>query len=210
LKKETLKTWDEYIQTSSSLMQDRFRPNGQFLWVDEVPERNRWVRAGKILVSPVGQHVPKPVASGLIRDWMAAAFIPDAKLDDVLSAVRDYDRYKNSYTPNVIDSKSLSTDGPAEKFSMLLVNKVAVANTALDGEYEACHLQFTEEHATASPVPRQRKWDSSRPEAKSTFRSKNTKQRLHAWIRLTRLSRRELNRQGYDAQKSCRAPLKRS
>jgi hypothetical protein len=83
------------------------------------------------------------VASGLIHDWIAAAFIPDAKLDDVLSVVRDYDRYKTFYGPNVIDSKSLSTDGPADKFSVLLVNKAA-AETALEGEFAACYLQLTE------------------------------------------------------------------
>ncbi len=144
LKKETLRTWDEYIQASTSQMQDRLRPDGQFLWVDEVPQRKSLVRAGKILVAPVGQHVPKPVPSGLIHDWIGAAFIPGAKLDDVLSVVRDYDRYKRFYAPNVIDSKFLSTDGAADKFSMLAVNKEVVAKTALDSEIEVCYLQVTE------------------------------------------------------------------
>jgi hypothetical protein len=144
LKKETLRTWDEYIQTSSVQMQDRLRTDRRFLWVDEVPQRSRQVRAGKILVSPVGQRVPKPVASGLIHDWIGAAFIPGATLDDVLGVVRDYDRYKMFYKPNVVDSKSLSTDGTADKFSMLLVNREIVATTALEGEYEACYLQFAD------------------------------------------------------------------
>ena len=77
LKKETIRSWDEYIQTSRSQMQDRLQPNGQFLWVDEEPQRNRQVRAGKILVSPGSQKVPQPVTSGLIHDWIGAAFIPN-------------------------------------------------------------------------------------------------------------------------------------
>jgi hypothetical protein len=144
LRKETLRSWDDYIQTLRGQMQDRLRPNGRFLWVDEVPERNRQVRAGKILVSPVGQQDPQPVTSGLIHDWIGAAFIPGAKLDDVLAVVRDYDRYKNFYKPNVIDSKSLNTNDTADKYSMLLVHKDVAGTIALDGEYEACYLQRTD------------------------------------------------------------------
>ena len=144
LKRETLRSWDEYIQTLRGQMQDRLRPNGRFLWVDEVPERNRQVRAGKILVSPVGQQDPQPVTSGLIHDWIGAAFIRGAKLDDVLAVVRDYDRYKTFYKPNVIDSKSLNTDDTADKYSMLLVYKDVTGTIALDGEYEACYLRLTD------------------------------------------------------------------
>jgi hypothetical protein len=144
LKKETLKNWDEYIQASSFQIQDRLRPDGHFLWVDEVPERNRQVRAGNIVVSPVGQHVPKSVDSGLIHDWIGAVFIPNAKLEDVLAVARDYDSYRTFYKPNVIDSKSLGTDGPADKFSVFLLSREGGATLALDSEYEACYLQLAQ------------------------------------------------------------------
>ena len=144
LKKETIRSWDEYIQTLRGQMQDRLQPNGRFLWVDEEPERNRQVRAGKILVSPGGEKVQQPVTSGLIHDWIGAAFIPGAKLDDVLAVVRDYDRYKVFYKPNVIDSKSFNTNDAADRYSMLLVYRQVVGTVALDGEYEACFLQLTD------------------------------------------------------------------
>ena len=137
LKKDTQQAWDAYIQTANSQMVDR--THDPFLWVDEVPDRSHSVHNGKILVSPIGQQNPKPVPSGLIHDWIGAAFIPDAKLEDVLSAARDYGRYKEFYKPNVIDSKSLGTAGACDKYSMLLANHEAVASTALEGEYEACY-----------------------------------------------------------------------
>jgi hypothetical protein len=142
LKKETLDRWDDYIQESNSKIQNRLRP-GQFLWIDESPERSRQVREEKILVSPVGPHNPKPVASGLIHDWIGASFIPGAKLEDVFSVVRDYDHYKNFYTPNVVDSKTFDSDGAVNKFTLLLVNKEAHGKS-LQSEYEACYLQFRE------------------------------------------------------------------
>jgi hypothetical protein len=142
LKKQTLEAWDAYVQTANS--QTRERAEGSFLWVDEVPDRLQSVRAGTVLVSPVGQHNPKPVPSGLIHHWMGAVFIPDARLTEVLSVVRDYDHYKEFYKPTVVDSKSLGTAGDCDKYSMLLVNKEAVASTAVDVQNEACYRQLDE------------------------------------------------------------------
>ena len=141
LKEETLKTWDAYIQTVNSQMDGRLQ--GSFLWVDEDPDRLRRVRAGEILVSPVGRQVPKPVPSGLIHDWIGAVFIPNAKLDDVLSAVRDYSNYKQFYKPMVVDSKLLATDGACDKYSMRVVNKESV-ETVFDIEYETTYFQSDE------------------------------------------------------------------
>jgi len=142
LKEETLKTWDAYIQTVNA--QIRGRLQGSFLWVDEEPDRVDRVRAGEILVSSVGQKNPKAVPSGLIHDWMGAAFIPNARLRDVLSAVRDYGRYKEFYKPTVVDARSLGTNGGCDKYSMRVVNNETVAETALDSEYEACYLRLDE------------------------------------------------------------------
>jgi hypothetical protein len=75
---------------------------------------------------------------------MGAAFIPDAKLQDVLSGVRDYGHYKEFYKPTVVDSKSLGTDGACDKYTMLVVNKETVAETALDMEYKTCYFQTDE------------------------------------------------------------------
>jgi hypothetical protein len=140
LKKETQQAWDAYIQTATSQMVDR--THGPFLWVDEVPDRSHSVHNGEILVSPIGQQNPKPVASGLIHDWIGATFIPDAKLEDVLSTARDYGHYKEFYKPNVIDSKSLGTAGTCDRYSMLLLNREVAASTALAGEFEACYHQI--------------------------------------------------------------------
>jgi len=140
LKGDTLRTWDAYVETANLQMRDR--AHATFLWVDESPDRIHRVRGGEILVASVGERNPRPVPSGLIHDWIGAAFIPHARLEDVLSAARDYDHYKNFYQPTVVDSKTLGTAGACDKYSMRVVNKEVVAETALDGEYEACYLQL--------------------------------------------------------------------
>ena len=140
LKKETLQAWNAYIQRANSQMVDR--TSSPFLWVDEAPDRSHSVHDGKILVSSIGQQNPNPVPFGLIHDWIGVAFIRDARLEDVLSAARDYGHYKEFYKPNVIDSKSVGTAGACDKYSMLLANHEVVATTALEGEYEACYHQL--------------------------------------------------------------------
>ncbi|HZD33021.1 MAG TPA: hypothetical protein VE779_15330 [Candidatus Angelobacter sp.] len=142
LKQEALESWDEYVKSANSQMKDRVGTGGTFLWMDEVPERSRRVRAGEILVSPAGPHIPRPVPAGLIHDWIGAAFFPNTTLGNVLAVVRDYDRYKDFYKPSVVESKSLAAPDEDDRFSMLLVNKEVVAKTALDSEYQACYQKL--------------------------------------------------------------------
>jgi len=143
LKQETVQTWDAYIQTVNSQMDGRLQ--GPFLWVDEEPDRQRRVRAGEILVSPVGRQVPKPVPNGLIHDWIGAAFIPNTSLETVLSIVRNYGDYKQYYKPTVVDSKLLATDGTSDKYTMRVVNKETAAEAAFDIEYETTYFQPEEQ-----------------------------------------------------------------
>ncbi len=138
LKAEALRNWDEYVQAANSKTKDRVGTGGTFLWLDEVPDRNRRVREGNILVAPAAEHIPRAVPAGLIHDWVGAAFFPNTKLEDVLAVVRDYDHYKEFYKPSVVESKSLAAPGEDDKFSILLVNKEVVAKFALDSEYQAC------------------------------------------------------------------------
>ena len=152
LKPETVRTWDAYVETANLQMRERTQKT--FLWVDESPERIQRVHDGEILVSSVGQRNPKSVPSGLIHDWIGAAFIPNVRLEDVVAAARDYDQYKNFYQPNVVDSKGLGSSGNCDKYSMRVVNKEVVAETALDAEYQACYLQLDAKLGTASDTLR--------------------------------------------------------
>jgi len=138
LRQDTLAHWNAYLDAARPQMTSQT----PFLWVDQKPERLQRVRDGEILVSSVGKENPKPVPSGLIHDWVGAAFLPNVSIKDVLSAVRDYSNYKEYYKPTVVDSKLLSRYGPCEKYSMRVVNKEVVAETALDMEYETCYFKI--------------------------------------------------------------------
>jgi hypothetical protein len=130
---ETLRAWNEYTQALDLRVATAARAKS-FLWIDQSPDRIRRVREGEVLVAPVGEN-PKLVPHGLIHHWIGAMFLPDAVLDDVLKVVRDYDRYKDVYAPNVLDSKLLQQAGTDDVFSLLLLNKAVVAKVALHAEF---------------------------------------------------------------------------
>jgi hypothetical protein len=141
LKPETLTAWDRYVQSADSAMQARLRPGHSFLWIDEAPDRRRQLRGGEILTISADEHNPKKVPSGLIHHWVGAAFIPNAKLNDVLAVVRDYGHYKDYYNPTVIDSRTIRQAPEADRFSTLLMNKAIFLKIALENECESSYAQ---------------------------------------------------------------------
>ncbi|HXA64275.1 MAG TPA: hypothetical protein VNV82_03935 [Bryobacteraceae bacterium] len=141
LKPETKEAWDAYLQEANAAMQARLQPGAHFLWLDDEPSRAEDIRTKGPYIAPVGPHIPKKVPSGLIHDWLGVGFVPNAKIEDILRVVRDYDRYKQIYQPGVIDSLSHSTDGVKDLFFMRLANRSVVAKTALDTECEASYFR---------------------------------------------------------------------
>jgi hypothetical protein len=147
LEPATLKAWDAYVESANIRMEQRLSPASAFLWLDEEPERRARIRAGEIVVSPVGLPNPKTVPSGLIHDWVGAAFIAGVTLHDVLGVVRDYAQYKDLYQPAVADSKVINTDETKDRFSMLLIHKSTFLKTALDVDYESQYIYLDDGRA---------------------------------------------------------------
>ena len=56
--------------------------------------------------------------------------------------LRDYDRYKDYYRPNVVSSKRIALSESKDQFSVVLMNKSVIAKTALDADYQAAFTQI--------------------------------------------------------------------
>jgi hypothetical protein len=143
----TIAAWDEYVESAKMSNEQRSVSAQGFLWADEAPGRSARVRAGEIVVAAGGQHCPKRVPSGLIHDWVGAAFIPGADLDDVLGVVRDYARYKEWFQPAVADSRFIALSEGKDGFSMVLVNKSFFKRMALDTDHEASFVRIDSRRA---------------------------------------------------------------
>ncbi len=144
LKPETVRQWDQYVKAVDARNQKHLAPGATFLSSDEIPEQIARLRAGEIVVAPVGKHIPAKVSSGLIHDWVGAAFIPNTTLSKVLPVVRNYDRYKDYYQPNVIESKAIATSDTGDRFSMVILNRSVLSRTALDSDYRCSYVRVDE------------------------------------------------------------------
>ncbi|HUO27711.1 MAG TPA: hypothetical protein VMU80_00735 [Bryobacteraceae bacterium] len=141
LSPEAAKAWEDYVQrknvTPASAREEPFIP------IDDAhPDAWNELRSGKIFVRPAGPSIPKRVPSGLIHDWIAVAFIPDATIPQVMAVVRDYDHYKDRYHPAVVDSKLLSRNGDVDRFTLLLRNKAVVETKAEEGDYRVSYFRL--------------------------------------------------------------------
>ena len=83
---------------------------------------------------------------GLIHHWIAAAFLPSVKLDDILEVTEDYDRYQEVYRPSVIASKTVARENSTDYFSMQLMNKAFFLKTTLDADYQATNVRLDDRH----------------------------------------------------------------
>jgi hypothetical protein len=144
LKSETVAAWDDYLQTANVDLQDRVLPGGSFLSTLEDAGRADRVRRGEIVVVPAFGQNPKKVPGGLIHHWVGAMFLPNLKLDDILEVTRDYDHYKEFYSPSVTESKMIARSDSEDKFSMLLINKALFLKTALDTDCLVTNVRLDE------------------------------------------------------------------
>jgi hypothetical protein len=144
LQPATLKSWTDYEHTAVAALQQRLHDDGCFLRMDRDPDRIAQVRAGEIVVWSALPVNPRRVPSGLIHDWIGAAFIPNAKIADVISVVRDYRRYKDVYKPGVLDARLLQQTGSEDQFSMLLRSPSFFTRMALEGEFDSTYVRLDE------------------------------------------------------------------
>jgi hypothetical protein len=134
LKQATLDAWDQYLHREDDRMVERTK--GQFLWADETHERLCRLRAGEVVVAPLG-HTPEAVPAGLIHHWIGAAFVAGARMDDVMAVVRDYERYTEYYKPSVVDARTLSRRAEEDRFTVVVLDKAMFMKRALDSEYQS-------------------------------------------------------------------------
>jgi hypothetical protein len=144
LKPETVNAWREYVQSATQKLQAPFSPTSHFLQIDEDQHSLRMVRTGDVLVTPGPSQGVKKVPSGLIHDWVGTAFIANSTLSDVLSVLRDYDRYEDFYRPTVIHSRTLETGERDDRFSMVLMNQALFMKAALDSDYRSTHVRLSD------------------------------------------------------------------
>jgi IS1 family transposase len=140
LKQQTLQSFSAYIQDAESAMERTSASAGTFLWCDTSPEVTRQVGEGQIVAQFSSGRGPVKVPSGLIHDWIGAAFVPGGTTKETLALIQDYDHHANIYKPEVIASKLISRDGNDFQIYLRLLKK-KIITVVLDTDHEV-HYHF--------------------------------------------------------------------
>jgi hypothetical protein len=142
LKPETVAAWNEYVRDADTRLQERIHGGSGFLKVDTNSDVNSKLQKGAVVVAPALEHTPKQVPSGLIHDWIASAFLPGVRVEDVLAVLRNYEDYKQIYKPTVIDSRHLGACDAGEKFSLTFKNKSIMAHAAVQSDFQGGYTRL--------------------------------------------------------------------
>lgn len=146
LKPETRQAFERYVQLTEARSAAELLRGTGLLWVDSLPEAQRKdayeaLRRGEVKLQRVHTQdngAPVKCPSGLIHHWVGLAFLPGAKIDDVLRILQDYDHHSSYFAPDVERSRILSREGDHFRvFLRFRRHKVitAVLNTEHDVHY---------------------------------------------------------------------------
>jgi hypothetical protein len=138
LQPQTREAFSAYIRDAEAAMPQTLDISS-FLWCDASPERAQQVRRGQVLAQFWSAQGPLKVASGLIHDWIGAALISGATIEETLALVQDYDNHKNIYQPEVIASKLISHHGNDFRIYLRLLKK-KIMTVVLDTDHDV-HYQ---------------------------------------------------------------------
>lgn len=132
---KTLEAFDTYIHNAETEMEQSLHGSGSFLWCRQVPERDQVVDRGQVVAQFWSGEGPVKVPNGLIHDWIAAAFVRNSNMQELLALMQAYDEHKNTYKPEVIDSKLISRDGNDFQIYLRLLKK-KIITVVLDTDHK--------------------------------------------------------------------------
>lgn len=124
LSPKTTAAFDAYLRTAEPQMTGKAR-YGQ-------------LRAGEVRVDPAREDGSIGVNDGMVHDWVAAALVPGATVEQALAVLQNYAAYKTMYTPEVTDSRLLSHTGDQWRVYLRIV-KQKVLTAVLNTEYDVLY-----------------------------------------------------------------------
>jgi hypothetical protein len=134
LKPPTLKSFEEYVHEAETAMEQTLRGD-DFLWADGDARVAERVRSGEIVAQFWSGSGPIKIPSGLIHDWIAAAWMPTTTIKKTLALIQDYDNHANIYGPEVIGSKLISRKGNDFEIYLRLLKK-KILTVVLDTDHD--------------------------------------------------------------------------
>jgi hypothetical protein len=146
---DTTAGFNDYVtQAEARIARERSNPK-TFLDVDSLPSGERAavmtrLRQGEVVIEKRG-NTPQEIAGGLVHDWVGVVLIPGASVEQVVAMVRDYDHLAPAYSPDVMQSRLISSKGDDLHVFMRL-HKQKVVTVVLDTEYDVHYGRIDAAH----------------------------------------------------------------
>lgn len=121
LKSKTARQFDQYESSSEAEMK----------WTP----RYGSLAPGEVRIAPAKGDGNTDINDGIVHDWVAAAIVRDATVDQVIELLQDYDQYPEMYTPEVQKARVLSHRGN-DWHVYLQMFKEKVLSATLNGEFD--------------------------------------------------------------------------
>ncbi|MGD0199204.1 MAG: hypothetical protein ABSD27_00485 [Bryobacteraceae bacterium] len=132
---ETQRAFETYVRLTESRLDGLLQLQDGFYWANTPQRRSRLRQAG-VVCAPQNGRGDIRVPRGLIHDWVGAAFIPGATVGQVLALLQDYDNHRNTYVPEVTDSRTLTRSGNDFKVRLRLLKRKVNVTAVLDADSE--------------------------------------------------------------------------
>lgn len=160
LSNSTVEAFRRYV-ANTELQQEKSLRGGNFLWIDNLPTKERQdaysgLKHGEVemrRVPPDASSANAGIPGGMIHDWRGIVFIPGANMDQVLRVLQDYNRHATVYAPDVEKAKIEQQDGN-HYLVFLRFRRTKVVTVVLDTEHEVNYFRDspTRAHSRSSAI----------------------------------------------------------
>jgi len=161
LKPNTVAAFEQYVKLTEARNAEELQRGTNLLWIDSLKENERAqayeaLKGGEVKVQKLetranGEKIHCP--DGMIHHWVGVAFIPKAKMQDVLRVLQNYDHHAQYYAPDVEQSKIESHDD--NHFLVFLrFRRHKVITVVLNTEHDVRYFpdSDTREHSRSSAI----------------------------------------------------------
>lgn len=150
----TIEAFNAYVRLTEARNDSELQRGTGLLWVDGLAGTERAqaydeLRRGEVKMrklETLQDGAPIRCPGGMIHHWVGLAFIPGAKLRDVLDVLEDYDQHAVYYAPDVERSKIESRDSDHFRVFMRF-RRHKVVTVVLDTEHDVRYFQDSETRA---------------------------------------------------------------
>jgi hypothetical protein len=158
---DALAAFQQYVRLTDARNQAEINQTDRWLWPESLPAKERdevfaALRKGEIKMrrlETLQNGKPIDCPGGMMPHWIGIAFIPGAKLDDVLGVLKDYNHQAMYYAPDVERSKIESQNGESYRI-FLRFRRHKVITVVLNTEHDVQYFRDgkTRAHSRSSAV----------------------------------------------------------